>query len=167
MTGTFKGNTKLKKVVLWETVSVNKANIPKEAFMNCKSLTDINFPSGLETISLSAFENCTSLTSITIPENFGKSGTTAGFAAKSFKGCTSLKTVIIYETTPPKVVAGPDGSQAFDGNTGETTALPQFYVPDASVAEYKVSKHGMGSNNGFGQNRYKQRIFGISTLPTE
>ncbi len=57
------------------------------AFRDCVSLTDINFPEGLQTIGTAAFRGCTSLKKITFPDSL------TTFDAGAFVGCTGLSEV--------------------------------------------------------------------------
>ncbi len=57
------------------------------AFRDCVSLTDINFPEGLQTIGTAAFRGCTSLKKITFPDSL------TTFEAGAFVGCTGLSEV--------------------------------------------------------------------------
>lgn len=65
----------------------NITQIPKNAFLNCGSLTFIAIPESVTSIGQSAFQGCTSLTSITIPERLTSIG------ALAFQDCASLASV--------------------------------------------------------------------------
>ena len=67
---------------------IPSGDIPKCAFSNCSSMTDIDL-SKVKKCDLSVFSGCTSLTSIgNINENFK-------CTSSSFKNCTSLKNISI------------------------------------------------------------------------
>jgi len=66
--------------------------IGREAFRNCSSLTEINFPSSLIGIEYLAFADCTGASKFNFPEGLMSIGTEA------FKGCTSLKTFTVPES---------------------------------------------------------------------
>lgn len=105
----FKGNTKIKKVVLPDTV----IDLQGYAFANCTNLESINTPDSLRVVRSSAFENCTSLKSF----NFNKvevvgwyilkncksitdiyvSGTLKRVGIGAFEQCTNLKTLTFAE----------------------------------------------------------------------
>ena len=72
----FDAESKLKEIVGW-------------AFYNCRKLSDIALPNGLETIGSDAFRMCKSLTAITIPDSVTSLGNSA------FYGCSGLKTAVI------------------------------------------------------------------------
>ncbi len=67
----------LKKVVFGENSNLKR--IDSEAFSGCWSLTEIDFPDGLETIGQSAFEECISLSEIRIPDSVRRVGLNAFF----------------------------------------------------------------------------------------
>lgn len=105
----FKGNTKIKKVILPDTV----IDLQSYAFANCTNLESINTPDSLRVIRSSAFENCTSLTSF----DFNKvelvgwyilkncqsitdmyiSGTLKRVGIGAFEQCTNLRTLTFAE----------------------------------------------------------------------
>ena len=64
-----------KKVVFGENSNLKR--IDREAFNGCWSLTEINFPEGLETIGGEAFERCISLSEIRIPDSVRRVGLNA------------------------------------------------------------------------------------------
>ena len=59
------------------------------AFSSCRSLTNVQFCDGLQTIGAGAFIHCTALRSVTIPSTVTKLGTHA------FYGCTNLPEVTL------------------------------------------------------------------------
>ena len=60
------------------------------AFQNCFSLTSINIPDRVTSISVYAFQNCFSLTSINIPD-----GVTS-ISSNAFQNCRELYDVVIH-----------------------------------------------------------------------
>ena len=105
----FKGNTRVKKVILPDTV----IDLQSYAFANCTNLESINTPDSLRVIRSSAFENCTSLKSF----DFNKvelvgwyilkncqsitdmyiSGTLKRVGIGAFEQCTNLRTLTFAE----------------------------------------------------------------------
>ena len=83
------------------------------AFRNCKTLTGISLPQGVEIVGDSAFFNCTALKKITMPDNVKKIGKMA-FAKSSIdditlpKGLDSLKEWSFWECTNLKNIVIPD-----------------------------------------------------------
>ncbi|MDR2369600.1 MAG: leucine-rich repeat domain-containing protein, partial [Mycoplasmataceae bacterium] len=71
---------------------VNLKVIDNGAFLNCASLTAINFPSSLEVIGNGAFSGCTALSSIALPESLKSIDNVA------FAGCEALTTVDLSKT---------------------------------------------------------------------
>ncbi|KAK8843071.1 hypothetical protein M9Y10_025262 [Tritrichomonas musculus] len=61
--------------------------IKEESFMNCSSLTSIEIPPTVTTISKGAFKGCSSLTSIKLPSMI------KAISKNTFEGCTSLKNI--------------------------------------------------------------------------
>ena len=70
-----------------EVIINNGNSIPKNAFYNCKTISKISLPAGIETIGSFAFRNCSALVDFSIP----KSVTSIGNYA--FYDCSSLTTV--------------------------------------------------------------------------
>ena len=62
-----------------------------KSFENCKSLTTVLLPEGIDYIDYHAFKDCSSLSSINIPNSVSS----IGFAA--FSGCSSLNSITIPE----------------------------------------------------------------------
>ncbi|MBE6838568.1 MAG: leucine-rich repeat domain-containing protein [Ruminococcus sp.] len=77
--------------------------IGESAFFDCKNVTTVSLPDGIEEIEACAFKNCTALTTINIPDSVEQID---GYA---FSGCTGLT-----EITIPDSVTTIDG-RAFDG----------------------------------------------------
>ena len=59
------------------------------AFRDCKKLTEINFPSKLQSIGIAAFRGCTSLKKVVLPDSVTSLG------AGAFVGCEGLTEVTI------------------------------------------------------------------------
>jgi len=70
------------------------ATIPEHAFLNCRSLMDIEIPSSITRIEDSAFQNCDSLVSIVIPEKVDYLG------ASVFFDCDVLESVTFCGDAP-------------------------------------------------------------------
>ena len=81
----FKGNAKLKKVVIGKNVQT----VGKNAFAGCTNLTTVSLGSNVTTIGDGAFSGCKKLTKIVIPAKVKKIG------KKAFYKCSNLKRVII------------------------------------------------------------------------
>ena len=79
---TFRGNTKVTKVILPSTLKV----IGKRAFEGCVNLKYVFIPEGVTEIPRDCFKGCTSLEHVVIPDGISVIGQNA------FDGCTSLKT---------------------------------------------------------------------------
>ena len=73
-----------------------KSVIGYEAFSECKSLTNIEIPTSIDTIRNYAFEGCTSLTSIVIPINVEYMGSYV------FNNCTNLTVYCVAPGKPDK-----------------------------------------------------------------
>lgn len=84
VTGTFQDCTKLKKVVLPDTVK----RIENSAFMNCTALESINMPKSLSQLCNDIFKGCTSLTDV----DFSKTAISI-IGLNAFENCTALKSV--------------------------------------------------------------------------
>lgn len=80
--------------------------IRADAFIGCKSLSDIKIPSGIKTISDKVFYNCTGLKSISMPY------TLEAVSNDAFSGCTSLRDVYYdgykYEWDEIEIYSGND-----------------------------------------------------------
>lgn len=105
----FSGNTKVKKVILPDTIS----EMYDSVFKGCSSLETINTPDSLKSIGTSCFENCSKLKSF----NFNKvekigwyalknckslgeiyvPGTIKEVSVGAFDGCSNLKTLTFAE----------------------------------------------------------------------
>ncbi len=81
----FTGCANLKRIKL----SANTAILP--SFDGCTSLTEIDIPESVTTITEGAFSGCTSLTSVTLPANVEKINSTV------FRNCTNLKAVSLND----------------------------------------------------------------------
>lgn len=79
---TFRGNTKVTKVILPSTLKA----IGKRAFEGCVNLKYVFIPEGVTEIPRDCFKGCTSLEQVVIPDGISVIGQNA------FDGCTSLKT---------------------------------------------------------------------------
>ncbi|MCD8158323.1 MAG: leucine-rich repeat domain-containing protein [Clostridiales bacterium] len=93
-------------------------SIPKYAFYNCTSLTNIVIPDSTVEIGFWAFYGCTGLTSVTIPDSVTKIDSTA------FYKCSNLKYVYCYEGS----TADDDSIYSFSGSSNVTIV----YIDDIS-----------------------------------
>ena len=73
------------------TVHENCVAIDEQAFLDCKSLKEVNMPAGLKHLSGRAFQNCSALKSIDIPSGIKIINYIC------FSGCTSLETVSLHD----------------------------------------------------------------------
>ena len=87
--------TKVERVKMEETVTT----IDKEAFRECKNLTDIDIPESVERIGESAFDGCTGIKQIELTKNLNSIGDGV------FTGCTEMKLVKV-ECSPVEVGSG-------------------------------------------------------------
>lgn len=95
-----------------------------QAFFNCKRLTHVFLPQGLEIINMFAFENCFKLTTITIPP------TVKSINFKAFCNCLNLKSVTVGHLEPLSCDAEDD---IFSGVDLDNCTL---YVPTGSKEIY-------------------------------
>lgn len=126
----FANCTNLEKIVLPDSITRLTAS-----FYNCKRLKSITLPALTKTLSDhdwykftiayagGCFDGCTSLTEITIPESVTEIGSLC------FHGCESLCKVTCYAATPPKT-----------SNSFEDENKKMLYVPEASIAAYKIAE---------------------------
>lgn len=106
----------LRSVVLPENVTF----VGKEAFNNCKDLTELSLPDAIETIDDYAFQDCDSLSSVVLPENLNFVG------LRAFAHCSGLEAINCKAPTPPQI----------DVTSFSDTNCP-FYVPCANTAMYR------------------------------
>ena len=92
------------------------------SFSNCTSLSSLELPESLVTLSYQAFFN-TGLKEITIPVNVKE------IVAESIINNKKLTTIILLPETPPKI----SGSSIHMRNEN----LKYIYVPDSSFERYK------------------------------
>lgn len=139
----FKGNTKLKTVVIPSTVTkigkeafsgctklakvksgVNVTSIGEKAFYNCKNLSSITMSKKLKTIGNSAFYNCGKLKRVTLNSKVSKIG------SKAFYGCKNLKNITI---NTKKLTSKNVGNKAFKGINSKAV----IKVPSSKLNSYK------------------------------
>ena len=89
-----------------------------------EQITDVNWPSGIESIGSYSFYKCIGLTSITIPNSVTSIGNYA------FSYCKRLTSITVEATKPPTL----SGNIVFN----DTNNCP-IYVPAESVATYKAT----------------------------
>lgn len=86
----FKGNTKIKEVIIPEGIT---NEIPAECFNGCVNLTKVVIPEGVTVIGYDAFKGCKKLKSITIPNSLQKLEITPGTSRTSpfdYSGVTTF-----------------------------------------------------------------------------
>ena len=89
------GNGEIEKVEIPGQVTGCKVSmIGKEAFYNCGSLKEVNFPDGLRRIGESAFSGCNRLESIDFPDTLYEIGKDA------FLGCSNLRNITGLNRAP-------------------------------------------------------------------
>lgn len=85
------------------------------AFRDCTSLTNIEFPSGLQSIGTAAFRGCTSLKKLVLPDSLTELG------AGAFVGCTGLTSVTFGKNiTAPSTECFYDCENLAEINWGES-----------------------------------------------
>lgn len=105
------------------------ASIGLLTFRNNYSITSLELPDSLVTLSGSAFRNCTSITgTVTIPESVTSIGSNV------FNGCSSITDLIILSDAVP-------GTDAFAGTTNLKEVL------DLSAVEYTTTSYGLTADS--------------------
>ena len=122
--------SKLESVIIPSKVKINDkvyavAGIANNAFINCKSLSEVIIYRGITSIDHSAFSGCENLTSVTLSEGIEKIGNSA------FEGCSKLKNINL-----PATVAY-IGEMAFDG----CASLSKIDIPASvtTIVDYAFS----------------------------
>ncbi|MDD5996132.1 MAG: leucine-rich repeat domain-containing protein [Bacteroidales bacterium] len=122
--------SKLESVIIPSKVKINDkvyavAGIANNAFINCKSLSEVIIYKGITSIGNSAFSGCENLTSVTLSEGIEKIGNSA------FEGCSKLKNINL-----PATVAY-IGEMAFDG----CASLSKIDIPASvtTIVDYAFS----------------------------
>ena len=123
--------------------------IKKEAFKECKNLSNVEIPEGVTSIGDSAFYKCANLSSIEIPEGIIR------ISEETFSGCTSLTSVTIpdsvtsiensafYGCTSLSSVTIPDSVTSIEDYAFyECTSLTSVTIPNSvtSIGEYAFSR---------------------------
>ena len=99
-------------------------SIDSYSFYKCIGLTSITIPNSVTSIGDYAFYHCNGLTSVTIPNSVTSIGNYA------FSYCRSLTSITVEATKPPTL----SGNSVFSN----TNNCP-IYVPAESVATYKAT----------------------------
>ena len=122
--------SKLESVIIPSKVKINDkvyavAGIANNAFINCKSLSEVIIYRGITSIGNSVFSGCENLTSVTLSEGIEKIGNSA------FEGCSKLKNINL-----PATVAY-IGEMAFDG----CASLSKIDIPASvtTIVDYAFS----------------------------
>lgn len=102
-------------------------SIGKGAFYGCSGLTTITIPNGVKSIGNYAFQGCSGLTIIEIP------GAVTSIGYNAFKNCTKLATASFESNNPPAF-----GTELFD-NTAIVNENGKIYVPCGSPDAYKTA----------------------------
>ena len=97
------------------TIGDGVTSIGTNAFIDCKSLKDVEIPASVTSIGAGAFANCSSLTNIVIPDSV------TGISNAVFGGCSSLTNIVI----PDNVTS--IGDNAFSG----CNSLTKIEFPDS------------------------------------
>ncbi len=149
----FIGNTRLKSVVLPDTVRM----IDASAFEYCTSLASISIPKQLEKIGNCAFHHCESLQSVTIPDTVTSLGEWVFSQcyeltfAKLPEGCTELKSYLFNACYSLRSVVIPDsvtviGEDAF----AFCKSLTEIKIPESvtEIGDYAFTNcHSLESIN--------------------
>ena len=99
-------------------------SIDSYSFYKCIGLTSVTIPNSVTSIGDYAFYYCNGLTSVTIPNSVTSIGNYA------FSYCSSLTSITVEATKPPTL----SGNSVFN----DTNKCP-IYVPAESVATYKAT----------------------------
>lgn len=118
--------------VQYEGVTYPVTSIGKEAFYDCRSLTNINIPNSVNSIGSKAFAYCSDMTSVTL----GTSVTSIGSYA--FTSCPSITTVSSLNSIPPVVSMNDDTYPFFDTEIEQTATL---HVPEGCADSYRKSPY--------------------------
>lgn len=116
----FKGDTKVKTVVISNTIKTIGAN----AFKNCKNLKTVAVGNKVAVIENEAFYNCKKLKKIVIPKKVVKIG------KRAFYNCKNLKTITIHTT---KLTSKNVGKNALKGLHKNVV----IKVPKSKLKAYK------------------------------
>lgn len=120
-----------------EFIGSDLSTIGWGAFLDCRNLRQVKFPSGLRDIGKIAFANCDALTSITIPDN-------CRVGEQAFASCYNLRTI---DLSPTSMI----GRNAFAGETtvngqtrhtlftGTVVQAPS-YITQTNCNEYGLSR---------------------------
>lgn len=154
--GTFKNQSKLKSVVIGDSVTYLPSSIfydcysltdltmgrsiksiSEDAFNGCSSLEKIDLSTGLTKIGQRAFANCKSLKALILPETITELGTNSNGPVNPnyiFSGCTALKDIICLYA--PSV-----GKPIVPNNTKIFTPMPSLYGWGTSVISMEKTEY--------------------------
>lgn len=134
---TFSECTLLSAIVIPNSV----ISISNYVFSHCTSLQSVIIQNNVTNIGVLAFSNCVSLRSIIVPNSV------TNINAYAFANCYSLTSYTFLSIVPPIISLA-----TFDN----ITPIAKIYVPDASVAAYKVATNWM---------YFADKIFPLSEKP--
>ena len=130
----FEGNS-VQKITLSERIT----KIGDRAFLNCTSLTDVNFSTGLESIGEYAFQRCTALSSVELPEGLNS------LPYGAFYRCTKLSSVSLpstlerigsyafYDIRTLRYITLPEGLLYIDNGAFQYTGLSNIHIPKSTL----------------------------------
>lgn len=99
--------------------------IGKDAFDNCKKLTQVKLHTGTRVLAQWAFYGCSALTELTLPPTLDSIGSAA------FTNCKAITSLTCRATTPPAVYN--------DNIFSPFVANCTLYVPEESIPAYKAA----------------------------
>ena len=131
-------DTSIKKAVIpdkveYEGRTYKVTSIGEQAFYECRNLTSVTIPEGVNSIGVNAFQECENLISVIIPNSITSIG------GKAFSGCKSLTSVAI-----------PEGVISIGVGCFETCeSLTTMEIPKSLISIGKWAFSGCGSLTRF------------------
>lgn len=149
--GAWNGNNATKRVaskVHSLTLNEGLKSIAGDAFANSTSLTEVHFPSTIESIGTGAFSGCTNLETITFAEGTPASLFSDGYTSSRFGGCnikevtfpSSMTTVCssYFNNSGLKIATFNNNAADMDSVYGSPVSAPVMIFNDATYS-YTVS----------------------------